>query len=361
MKVKIFILVSLLMFAGCSKSEPENTSTKSVSETANGLEKATFAGGCFWCMEAPFEKLEGIKSVISGFSGGTSPDPTYKKVSSGKTNYVESIQITFDPDIISYSELLDVYWRQFDPTDAGGSFHDRGHQYISAIFYRNDSQKELAIKSKNYLNKKGIFKKPIVTRIEKFNSFYPAEDYHQDYYKKNPDNYHSYRKASGRDEFIKSVWGDLGTKNYKVKTMDEIKKKLTPLQYNVTQNAATETPFKNEYWNNHKEGVYVDIVSGEPLFSSTDKFKSGTGWPSFTKPIDARNVEKKTDNSLGMKRIEVESTAGHSHLGHVFNDGPEPTNLRYCINSASLRFIPKEDLEKEGYGEVKWLFSGIKK
>ncbi len=327
------------------------------------VETATFAGGCFWCVEADLEKVPGVLKVVSGYAGGVKENPTYNQVSYGKTKHLEVVQVQFDKNIIPYDKLLIKFIKTIDPTDNGGQFVDRGYQYTSAIFYHSLDQKKIANKLLDYLKRSKKFTK-IVTPIREYTNFYRAEDYHQDFYKKNEKSkrrYQSYRKGSGRDKFINTYWKDMKLSSftntpYKKLTQSELKKKLSKLQFYVTQEDGTEKPFKNTYWDNKKEGIYVDIVSGEPLFSSLDKFKSGTGWPSFTKPISENFIVTKQDNSLFSKRIEVRSKFGDSHLGHVFRDGPKPLKLRYCINSASLRFIRKEKMAESGYVNYLHLF-----
>lgn len=300
-------------------------------------------------MVTPFDEQPGIIRVVSGYTGGHKANPTYHEVCSDTTGHYEAVQITFDPAVFPYSRLVELFWQQIDPTDPGGQFADRGGSYRTAIFYHTDEQRRIAEDAKQALAASGRFEQPIVTEILPAAPFYPAEEYHQDYHKKQPAHYKQYRVGSGREAFIKQHWK-------KPDRAAELKQRLTPLQYQVTQNSGTEPPFRNEFWNHKEEGLYVDIVSGAPLFSSRDKFDSDCGWPSFHRPIDRVKVTEHVDTTHGMIRTEVRSSEADSHLGHVFPDGPGPEGLRYCINSAALRFIPKHRLEAEGYGEYVKLF-----
>lgn len=301
-------------------------------------------------MVEPFDERPGIESIVSGYTGGHTENPTYMEVVSETTGHREAVQITYDPEIFPYERLVELFWQQIDPTDAQGQFADRGYSYTTAIYYHNEKQRKIAEESKQEIAKTGIFKKTIVTEILPAKHFYQAEDKHQDYYKKNSYHYKRYKKGSGRADFIKERW------SYP-KDKEDLKQRLSDIQYKVTQENGTERPFQNEFHDHEEEGIYVDIVSGEPLFSSTDKYDAGCGWPSFTKPIEKQQINEEVDTSHGMFRTEVRSDKADSHLGHVFDDGPtDKGGLRYCINSAALRFIPKEEMKEQGYGYLSYLF-----
>jgi peptide methionine sulfoxide reductase msrA/msrB len=325
---------------------------------------ATLAGGCFWCVQSDLAKVPGVLEVVSGYTGGREPDVDYERVSTGDSGHVEAVQVEFDPAQVGYDQILDVFLRHIDPTDPGGQFADRGSQYRPAIFYHDPEQQRRAEAALAALAASGRFARPVVTAVLPFTFFVRAEDYHQDYAKTHPGHYERYRRGSGRSGFLEAVWGrerqaaaaepasKAGNWREFVKPDEaDLRRRLSPLQFSVTQRQGTEPPFANAFWDNKAEGIYVDVVSGEPLFHSRDKFDSGTGWPSFSRPLVEANLVRRRDDSLFEPRTEVRSRRGDSHLGHVFPDGSPPTGLRYCLNAAALRFVPREDMVKEGYGE----------
>jgi|GEM_PF-113912 len=349
------------------------TPATQVEKNRTVLEKtALLANGCFWCVEHDLEKIDGVIDVVSGYAGGSTENPTYKNYAAG--SHREVVLVTYDANKVSFGNLVEHIIKHGDPTDANGSFGDRGQQYSPAIYYENDSEKDEAYRVIHAVDALKVFPDALPLIVIPRVKFWPAEEYHQDYSKKNPLRYTYYRTASGRNSFIEKYWGDSAVsfiipnpknmstqdgeilskedswKSFIKPSKDVLRTLLTPIQYEVTQEDGTERPFTNAYDKNYAEGLYVDIVSGEPLYFSKDKYDSGTGWPSFVKPITDDVVVLHEDNTLFTKRTEVRSRFADSHLGHVFYDGPaDRGGKRYCMNSASLRFIPRSDMEKEGY------------
>lgn len=330
------IIISLLIFLGLAmtlKTEPQKN-----------INTIYLAGGCFWGIEAYFSKLPGVIHTEVGYANGKTKPPTYEEVSTGNTNFAETVKVEYDSNKISLGDILSHYFDIVKPTTLNKQSNDVGTQYRSGIYYLKEQNRDTITAAIAQEQKK--YQKPIVMEVKKLENFYPAEEYHQKYLDKNPNGY-CHINLSKVAKY----------KKYKKPNDKDLKKKLSEIQYNVTQKGSTERPFSSEYDKNFDEGIYVDIATGEPLFSSTDKYDAGCGWPSFSKPINKTAIKEKEDKALGMVRTEVKSDAGDSHLGHVFDDGPaDKGGQRYCINGAALKFIQKKDLQKEGYGEYLYLF-----
>ena len=324
------------------------------------------AGGCFWGTEHFLKLVHGVIEAEVGYANSNVPYPTYREVCTGKTGAAETVKVIYNPKEISLPFLLSLYYKTIDPTSLNKQGNDRGTQYRTGIYYTDPAEKPVIEESLSQLQRN--YNKPLAIEVGPLENFYPAEDYHQDYLDKNPGGYCHINPGLFRlarevrdttlldkeaQESVNAQQTGSLERTYAKPSDKELRQKLTALQYEVTQNAATERPYSNEYDKEFRPGIYVDIVTGEPLFLSTDKFESGCGWPAFSKPISADVVKGFVDTSHGMNRIEVRSKSGDSHLGHVFNDGPAETGgLRYCINSASLKFIPLADMQKEGYGDL---------
>jgi len=357
--------------------KPINVST-TTSATGNaglsGEQTMLVAGGCFWCVEADLEKTPGVVSVVSGYAGGTTKKPTYETYSKG--GHREVVEVTYDANQVSFEDILIVTLKTTDPTDDDGTFADRGDQYSAAFYYENPAQRKIITDLIAEVDEFGPYQTPLAIDVERRPRFWPAEDFHQDYYKGTFSSvkYRAYRAASGRNRFIKTHWGadtspalpwrfnttnptsmndtTYHWSNYQKPSSEELKQQLDSLTYKVTQKEGTERAGTSPLDKVYEPGIYVDVLSGEPLFSSRDKFDSGTGWPSFTKPITPEAVTEHEDRRLFVRRTEIRSAIADNHLGHVFTDGPaERGGLRYCMNGVALRFVPKAQMQAEGYGD----------
>ena len=309
------------------------------------------AGGCFWGMEKYLRSIRGVLSTEVGYANGRTENPSYEEVCRSDTGHAETVKVIYNAEILPLPFLLELYFDAVDPTSVNRQGGDAGTQYRTGIYYVDESDLPVIRRAIENLQKR--CDKPVAIEVKPLSNFYPAEEYHQRYLDKNPGGY----CHIGPDKFKKAAAARVDPGRYEAPDRDKLRESLSEMQYAVTQLSATEPPFKNEFWDHKEEGIYVDITTGEPLFSSKDKFDSGCGWPSFTKPIDPFTVQENPDFSHGMIRTEVKSRVGNAHLGHVFDDGPrDKGGLRYCINSAALRFIPKKDMEKEGYGYLLDIF-----
>ena len=348
MKYTKKFLILTALFGGLQSSLTYADHTESSKEQKMTMESKQeqriiyLAGGCFWGLEAYMERIQGVTDAVSGYANGKGDTTNYQLLHA--TDHAETVKVTYDPNKISLDKLLQYYFRVIDPTSINKQGNDRGRQYRTGIYYQNEQDKAVIEAALKTLQNK--YQAPIQIEVEPLKNYVEAEEYHQDYLKKNPNGY-CHIDIKKADEPL------IDDKKYPKPSDAELKQKLTALQYDVTQGKHTERSFSNEYWDNFAPGIYVDITTGEPLFSSKDKFESGCGWPSFTKPIAAEVAEYQRDNSFNMTRIEVLSRSGHAHLGHVFDDGPrDKGGLRYCINSASIKFIPLDEMEKQGYGDL---------
>lgn len=344
--VLTIITVSLCVLASCRGRSAHGGAQLTDTMTNGNRREIYLAGGCFWGTEHFMKQIRGVVSTTAGYANGNTPNPTYRRVCGGDTGFAETVRVVYDPRQVELPLLLDLYFKTIDPTSLDRQGNDRGTQYRTGIYYTDPDDRAAIEKAVGELKKR--FDKPVVVEVEPLRNFYPAENYHQDYLDNNPGGYCHINPAL----FELARNANPPAPAYKKPDEKTLRGQLTDMQYAVTRHGATEPAFRNEYWNEHREGIYVDITTGEPLFVSADKFDSGCGWPSFSRPIADSLIEERPDDSHGMKRTEVRSRTGDAHLGHVFDDGPrESGGLRYCINSASLRFIPKDDMEKEGYGE----------